>query len=139
LVCRFCTQEFNSLEALKARQSWHRDCGNAVNQKSRGPSPKRQTSREAGTQTTDQVNNLRAGLPREVLWISRRGVSVEEAKTLCQGSCFLEIYRRLVSSATIRFPLSLLSWVCFLQCAFCHRPAKAAGPLSVGSSNPRFS
>src|SRR5215510_4557043 len=37
---------------------------------------------------------------------------------------------------TFRFALSLLSWLVFVTCFLA--PAKAAGPLSVGSSNPRF-
>ena len=40
------------------------------------------------------------------------------------------------SAATSRFALSLLSWLIFVACFL--SPAKAAGPLSVGSSNPRF-
>ena len=40
--------------------------------------------------------------------------------------------------ATFRFPLSLLSWFVFAVCFLSPAPAKAAGPLSVGSSNPRF-
>src|SRR5262247_4004545 len=35
-----------------------------------------------------------------------------------------------------RFTLSLLSWLVFLSCFLA--PAEAAGPLSVGASNPRF-
>ena len=38
--------------------------------------------------------------------------------------------------ATSRFALSLLSWLIFVACFL--SPAKAAGPLGVGSSNPRF-
>ena len=37
---------------------------------------------------------------------------------------------------TFRFALSLLSWLVFVACFLA--PAKAAGPLSVGSGNPRF-
>src|SRR5262245_49963916 len=37
---------------------------------------------------------------------------------------------------TFRFALSLLSWLVFV--AYFLAPAEAAGPLSVGSSNPRF-
>jgi hypothetical protein len=37
---------------------------------------------------------------------------------------------------TFRFALSLLFWLVFVACFL--TPAKAAGPLSVGSSNPRF-
>src|SRR5262249_6246163 len=36
---------------------------------------------------------------------------------------------------TCRFALGLLSWLVFVTCFLA--PAKAAGPLSVGSSNPR--
>ena len=35
-----------------------------------------------------------------------------------------------------RFALGLLSWLIFVTCFLA--PAKAAGPLSVNSSNPRF-
>ena len=38
--------------------------------------------------------------------------------------------------ATSRLALSLLSWLIFVACFW--SPAKAAGPLGVGSSNPRF-
>ncbi len=39
--------------------------------------------------------------------------------------------------ASFRFVLSLL-WFVFAVCFLSPAPAKAAGPLSVGSSNPRF-
>src|SRR5215831_4934851 len=37
---------------------------------------------------------------------------------------------------TFHFAVGLLSWLVFVTCSLA--PAKAAGPLSVGSSNPRF-
>ena len=40
--------------------------------------------------------------------------------------------------ASFRLVLSLLSWLVFAVCFLSSTPAKATGPLSVASSNPRF-
>jgi Family of unknown function (DUF6298) len=86
-----------------------------------------------GRKATDQVENLKAGLPNRGV-VDLQGVGSQWEEILCPGSFFFAgTYHRLVSSPLYPKPLVLVgSWRLLLS------PVKAAGPLSVGSTNPRF-
>ncbi len=90
-----------------------------------------------GRKATDQVNfTLRAGLPKRGIGdLQGVGSQAEELNPM-PGILFFGNQPETHVITTFRFALSLLSWLVFVACFV--PPAEAAGPLSVGSSNPRL-
>jgi hypothetical protein len=90
-----------------------------------------------GRKATDQVNNLRAGLPkRGVADLQGVGSQGKEVDPMARILSFGRNVRQLRFAAAARLALTLLSRLVFLTCFVAS--ARAAGPLGASANNARF-